>query len=154
MASKGGGDAYTFELKYPLGDDPSAVNAKTDAVKTMLANASFPTNYAARVPSGRRLREIDGRSTGDIREIARPRRRLITVSGVDPPVAALDAEVVIVVEVLAPGLTLALTPTLSLTLTLTLSLSLTLILTLTQTLTLTITITLTLTLTLTLTTGR
>ena len=120
MASKGGGDAYTFELKYPLGDDPSAVNAKTDAVKTMLANASFPTNYAARVPSGRRLREIDGRSTGDIREIARPRRRLITVSGVDPPVAALDAEVVIVVEVLAPGLTLALTPTLSLTLTLSL----------------------------------
>ena len=145
MASKGGGDAYTFALKYPLGDDPSAVNAKTDAVKTMLANASFPTSYAARVPSRRRLREIDGRSTGDIREIARPRRRLITVSGVDPPVAALDAEVVIVVEVLAPGLNLALTPTVSLNLTL----SLTLIRTRIRTRTLTLTRTRTLARTLT-----
>ena len=102
MASKGGGDAYTFALKYPLGDDPSVVNAKTDAVKAIIQHTDFPANYAARVLSRRRLREIDGRSTGDIREIARPRRRLITVSGVDPPVAALDAEVVIVVEVLAP----------------------------------------------------
>ena len=90
MASKGGGDAYTFALKYPLGDDPSAVNAKTDAVKAMIDHTDFPANYSARVPFRRRLREI-----------ARPRRRLITVSGVDPPVAALDAEVVIVVEVLA-----------------------------------------------------
>ena len=102
VASKGLGDAYTFALKYPLGDDPSAVNAKTDAVKSMIGHTDFPTNYSARVPSRRRLREIDGRSTGDIREIARPRRRLITVSGVAAPVAALDAEVVIVVEVLAP----------------------------------------------------
>ena len=56
--------------------------------------ASFPTGYAARVPSRRRLRESSGH-----------RRQLITVSGVAAPVAALDAEVVIVVEVLAsePG---------------------------------------------------
>ena len=91
VASKGLGDAYTFALKYPLGDDPSAVNAKTDAVKSMIGHTDFPTNYSARVPSRRRLRET-----------ARPRRRLITVSGVAAPVAALDAEVVIVVEVLAP----------------------------------------------------
>ena len=94
MASKAAGDAYTFALKYPLGADPPAVNAKTAAVKTMLGQASFPTNYAARVPSRRRLLETAGH-----------RRRLITVSGVAAPVAALDAEVVIVVEVLAsdPG---------------------------------------------------
>ena len=89
------GDAYTFALKYPLGVDPTAVNAKTAAVKAMLLpGSSFATGYAARVPSRRRLRES-----------ASHRRRLITVSGVAAPVAALDAEVVIVVEVLAsePG---------------------------------------------------
>ena len=59
-----------------------------------LQGSSFAAGYAARVPSRRRLRES-----------AAHRRRLITVSGVAAPVAALDAEVVIVVEVLAsePG---------------------------------------------------
>ena len=96
------GDAYTFALKYPLGADPAAVNSLTGQAKDRLGQAAFPDDYAARVPSPSpsRLRRLAA-----ARETAGHHRRLITVTGVAAPVAALDAEVVIVVEVLAsePG---------------------------------------------------